>query len=95
MCALCVDVAEGSFNRTSLSSCCSFSLSKMSLLTAAPDDNTIQFCLPHPWSASQVPLHAGAPPTDAPLRMTSLDDTPRVPCASLLVRIMTPGGCVW
>lgn len=23
--------------------------------------------------------------------MTSLDDTPRVPCASLLVRIMTPG----
>jgi hypothetical protein len=39
----------------------------------------------------QVPLHAGAPPTDGPLRMSSLDDTPRVACASLLVRIMTPG----
>lgn len=26
--------------------------------------------------------------------MTSLDVTPRVPCASLLVRIMTPGGWV-
>jgi hypothetical protein len=40
----------------------------------------------------QVPLHAGAPATNAPLRVSSLDGVPRVPCASLLVRIMTPGG---
>ncbi|WIA19544.1 hypothetical protein OEZ85_004153 [Tetradesmus obliquus] len=40
--------------------------------------------------AFQVPLHAGAPSSSGPLRGTSLDDIPRLPCASLLLRILTP-----
>jgi hypothetical protein len=42
--------------------------------------------------ALQVPLHAGAPSSSGPLRGASLDDIPRLPCASLLLRILTPGG---
>lgn len=41
--------------------------------------------------AFQLPLHAGPPKTSGPLRSTSLDGVPRVPCASLLVRLVTPG----
>jgi hypothetical protein len=38
-----------------------------------------------------VPLHAGAPGDQQLLRAASLDGVPRVACASLLVRILTPG----
>ena len=62
----------------------------------APDlaGSTLSLCVcaPSPFHL-QIPLQASTPPTDAPLRMSSLDDAPRLSCASLLVRIMTPGGC--
>ncbi len=41
--------------------------------------------------AFQLPLHAGMPEHGQPLRTNSLDNVPRVPCASILVRILTPG----
>lgn len=39
--------------------------------------------------AFQIPIHVSAPATNAAFRADSLDKVARVPCASLLVRILS------
>lgn len=40
--------------------------------------------------AFQLPLHARMPPPSAKFRAGALEALPRVPCASLVVRVLTP-----
>lgn len=43
-----------------------------------------------PQGCYQLPLHVWPPPRSERLRAGCLDAVPRVPCASLLVRLLTP-----
>ena len=46
--------------------------------------------LPTPQGAMQIPLHIAPTPPDVPFRGDSLDIIPRLPCATLLVRLLSP-----